>query len=51
MEICAKKVFSYYNIDENDFGIDLKTKSNLPMASGLSSSSASSNAIVSVVSK
>lgn len=51
IRICAKKVFNYYNIDENDLGIDLKTKSNLPMASGLSSSSASSNAIVSVVSK
>ena len=50
MEICTKKVFSHYDVDENDFGIDLKTKSNLPMASGLSSSSASSNAIVKVVS-
>ena len=28
MEICAKHVFNHYNIDENDFGIDLKTKSN-----------------------
>ena len=46
MEICAEKVFSHYSIDKNDFGIDLKTKSKLPMASGLSSSSASSNAIV-----
>ena len=50
MEICAKKVYEYYNIDESDFGVELKTKSNLPMASGLSSSSASSNAIVKVVS-
>lgn len=40
------KVFNHYNIDKNEFGIDLKTKSSLPMASGLSSSSASSNAIV-----
>lgn len=50
MELCAKKVFSHYNINEDDFGIDLKTQSSLPMASGLSSSSASSNAIVKVVS-
>ena len=50
MELCVKKVFNHYNIDKNEFGIDLKTKSSLPMASGLSSSSASSNAIVKVVS-
>ena len=50
MEICAEMVFDHYNIDKSDFGIDLKTKSELPMASGLSSSSASSNAIVKVVS-
>ena len=50
MDLCVGKVFNHYNIDENDFGISLKTKSNLPMASGLSSSSASSNAIVKVVS-
>lgn len=51
MEICAKKVFNHYGIDDNDFGIDLKTTSSLPMASGLSSSSASSNAIVKVTSE
>lgn len=51
MELCTKKVFSHYNIDEEDFGVKIKTKSTLPMASGLSSSSASSNAIVSAVSK
>ncbi|WP_458456739.1 shikimate kinase [Methanobrevibacter sp.] len=50
MEICVEKVFSHYDIDKKDFGINLKTKSKLPMASGLSSSSASSNAIVKVVS-
>lgn len=50
MEICAEMVFDHYGIDKNNFGIDLKTKSKLPMASGLSSSSASSNAIVKVVS-
>lgn len=46
MELCVEKVFDYYNVTAEDFGIDIKTKSNLPMASGLSSSSASSNAIV-----
>jgi shikimate kinase len=51
MELCVKNVFSHYDIDDNDFGIDLKTKSSLPMASGLSSSSASSNAIVKVTSE
>lgn len=50
MELCVKKVFNHYGIDENEFGIDLKTESSLPMASGLSSSSASSNAIVKVTS-
>lgn len=50
MELCAQRVFTHYDIDESEFGIDLKTKSSLPMASGLSSSSASSNAIVKVVS-
>lgn len=50
MELCAEKVFKHYNIDKDEFGIDLKTESSLPMASGLSSSSASSNAIVKVVS-
>ncbi len=51
MELCVERVFNHYNIDKNDFGIELKTKSSLPMASGLSSSSASSNAIVKVVSE
>ncbi|WP_298522912.1 shikimate kinase [uncultured Methanobrevibacter sp.] len=46
MELCAKRVFSHYDIDDGEFGVDLKTESSLPMASGLSSSSASSNAIV-----
>ena len=50
MELCVNKVFKHYNIDKEEFGVDLKTKSSLPMASGLSSSSASSNAIVKVVS-
>ena len=51
MELCVKKVFNHYSIDDEEFGIDLKTKSSLPMASGLSSSSASSNAIIKVVSE
>lgn len=50
MELCVERVFDHYNINQDEFGIDLKTKSTLPMASGLSSSSASSNAIVKVVS-
>lgn len=50
MELCVQRVFNHYNIDTSEFGIDLKTESNLPMASGLSSSSASSNAIVKTVS-
>jgi shikimate kinase len=51
MELCIEKVFNHYDVDKNDFGISLKTKSSLPMASGLSSSSASSNAIVKVTSE
>lgn len=51
MELCVKKVFDHYDVDQNDFGISLKTESTLPMASGLSSSSASSNAIVKVTSE
>lgn len=51
MEICAERVFNHYGIDKNEFGIELRTESALPMASGLSSSSASSNAIVKVTSQ
>ncbi|WP_298501491.1 shikimate kinase [uncultured Methanobrevibacter sp.] len=50
MELCAEKVFRHYGIDKDEFGVDIKTQSSLPMASGLSSSSASSNAIVKAVS-
>ncbi len=46
MDLCVRKVFSKYDVSLDDFGIEIKTKSSLPMASGLSSSSASSNAIV-----
>ena len=51
MELCVRRVYNHYNVNEDEFGISLKTKSKLPMASGLSSSSASSNAIVKVVSE
>ena len=51
MEICAKKTFEKYGISSDDFGMNFKTESELPMASGLSSSSALSNAVVSVTSK
>lgn len=61
MNICVRKVLNHYNIGNNvsfddlltNFdigtgeGIVIKTKSNLPLGSGLSSSSALSNAVVS----
>lgn len=60
MNLCVKKVLEHYDIasgtsmdeliDGLDFGngqgIEIKTKSNLPLGSGLSSSSALSNAVV-----
>lgn len=51
MEICAKKTFEKYGISSDDFGMNFKTESELPMVSGLSSSSALSNAVVSISSK
>ena len=51
MDICVNNVFKKFNINHDDFGLEIKTKSTLPMASGLSSSSALSNAIVSISSK
>ena len=51
MEICAKRTFEKYGISSDEFGIDIRTKSELPMASGLSSSSALSNGVVSITSK
>ena len=48
MDLCVDKVFERYSVDKNDFGLEIKTESTLPMASGLSSSSASSNAIVAI---
>lgn len=50
MDLCVEKVFERYEIDANDFGLEMNTKSSLPMASGLSSSSASSNAVVALAS-
>ena len=50
MEICARNVVDrfkeHYGVDEIDKGIFIKTSSTLPVASGLSSSSATSNAVV-----
>ena len=51
MDLCVQKVFDHYDINPDEFGVSLMTKSSLPMASGLSSSSASSNAIVKVTSE
>ncbi len=43
MRICVENVLNKFQIES---GIKVKTKSNLPIASGLSSSSATSNAVV-----
>ncbi|MGN1363102.1 MAG: shikimate kinase [Methanobrevibacter sp.] len=43
MEMCVKSVLNHYDVD---CGVDVKTKTNLPLASGLSSSSALSNGVV-----
>jgi shikimate kinase len=43
MEICVNKVIQHYSIDT---GVKVHTDSSLPVASGLSSSSATSNAVV-----
>ncbi|PWB86618.1 homoserine kinase [Methanobrevibacter woesei] len=51
MELCVSNVFDYYNINTDEFGLDIKTTSELPMASGLSSSSALSNAVTAICSK
>lgn len=51
MELCVSNVFDYYNINTDEFGLDIKTTSELPMASGLSSSSALSNAVTAISSK
>jgi shikimate kinase len=50
MEICVRMVFDkfkdHHNMDEIDTGISVKTRTTLPVSSGLSSSSATSNAVV-----
>jgi len=54
MELCAKNVFKSYGIDfegEEEIGVEISTKSSLPPASGLSSSSALSNAVTLAVSE
>lgn len=43
MELCVDKVLKYHGLEQ---GIRIKTDSTLPVASGLSSSSATSNAVV-----
>ncbi|OWT33250.1 shikimate kinase [Methanobrevibacter sp. 87.7] len=43
MDMCVESVLNHYGVD---CGIDVKTKTNLPLASGLSSSSALSNGVV-----
>jgi shikimate kinase len=43
MEICVNKVQERFNLNS---GLEVRTSSNLPVASGLSSSSATSNAVV-----
>jgi shikimate kinase len=47
MEICVNKVIQHYSIDT---GVKVHTDSTLPVASGLSSSSATSNAVVMAIS-
>jgi shikimate kinase len=51
MELCVSNVFDYYGVDSSEFGLDIETTSELPMASGLSSSSALSNAVTAISSK
>ncbi len=55
MDICVRMVVErfteHYKMDEIDTGVFVKTSSTLPVASGLSSSSATSNAVVMATSK
>lgn len=46
MELCVKKVLERFEGAEDSTGVTVKTISTLPVASGLSSSSATSNAVV-----
>lgn len=48
MDLSVKKVLDHYDLN---CGIEIKTKSNLPLGSGLSSSSALSNGVVKTCSK
>jgi len=43
IEICAKKVFEFFGVD---YGAEIETESNIPIARGLKSSSAAANAVV-----
>lgn len=43
MDLCAEAVMDYYNVK---CGLDIRTVTNLPLGSGLSSSSALSNAVI-----
>lgn len=56
MELCCKNVLDYYGIDFADkdvpaMGVKISTETNLPKSSGLSSSSALSNAVTLAVSE
>lgn len=51
MKNCVLDVLNHYSYTLDDFGIAIETISDIPQGSGLSSSSASSNAIVKVVSE
>jgi len=48
IEICAKKVMEFFGVD---YGVDIETESNIPVARGLKSSSAAANAVVLAVAK
>lgn len=48
MDMCAEAVLNHYDVS---CGLDIETETNLPLASGLSSSSALSNSVVTAVSK
>ncbi len=43
IELCAKKVFEYFNVN---YGAEIETESNIPIARGLKSSSTAANAVV-----
>ncbi len=43
IELCSSEVFNYFGVD---YGINIETQSNIPVARGLKSSSAAANAVV-----